>query len=250
MESIKTFLKKYWGYIAFYVLITLVIWLQSRLDLSVNQNTILILALILVPILFSRLSSLEYGGVKLQLRELKNEVVETKQEVRREVFEVRENYRQLSEKLSRMAERSQTYRNPQPLNIADNIAQEMRRSINLSDEDIEAGLNSLDPNIRIPAYIQLQVEPRPPFLSKLLDCLWIEQFYARRKKETRPLWQLLVAIEKYKNQLDAAAAIQERERTRMMLEQTLVFLRSDGSIDLGGECKERLRLLIENMVRN
>ncbi len=63
-----------------------------------------------------------------------------------------------------------------------------------TNEEVDLFLTSPDPNLRIIAYMQLQTRPDPSRLSGLADCFFLEGFLASREKETRPLWQLLVAI--------------------------------------------------------
>jgi hypothetical protein len=239
-------LRQYWWILAFYGVVIAVIVIQERIKVTVDQNTIILLVIFLLPFAFSRLSSLEYGGFKLELRELRNEVVETKQEVRREFSEVREGYRNLSDRLAQLAERSADYLKPQPLQLSDEKAEQMRRTINLPDEEIELGLHSLDPNLRIPAYIELQVRPRKRFFHQILDSFWLEQLLARRQKETRPLWQLLVAVGSLLREFPDLSET-DKGRARLMLQHTVEFLKSDDTVDPGKQCERRTELLLSEL---
>jgi hypothetical protein len=128
--------------------------------IELKHDTIVLAVLLLVPLLLPRLTKLEYGGLKIEMQKLRDEVVDTKHEVRRDVFEAREQYRHLNDRLAKFVEKPADYLKPQSLSISDEKAQKIRESINLSDEEIEIGLTSLDPNLRVSAYIELQVRPR------------------------------------------------------------------------------------------
>ena len=239
----KNMIKRIWWIPVFYLLILAAVWARKEYGLEVDTPSLLLILLVLLPLILPRLASLEYGGMKVELRELRNEVVETKQEVKKEVSDVREAYRQMSDRLAAMAERSADYLKPQPLSVSDQKATELRETINLSDEDVEAGLWSLDPNLRIPAYIELQVRPRRRLFAVLLDAVWLEQIHARRRLETRPLWQILVAINKALLKFGELST-EETERTLLVLRHLLEFLRSDERIDPGKQCETRTQKLL------
>jgi hypothetical protein len=240
-------LKQYWWVPLFYVIITLVLVVQGKFHFEFKQGSVFLVVLLLLPLLIPRLTKLEYGGLKIEMQKLRNEVVDTKHEVRKEVAEVRDQYRNLSDRLARFAEKSADYLKPQQsLSISDEKADELRKSINLSDEEIDIGLQSLDANLRVPAYIELQVRPRPRFLSELLDCFWLEQFYARRYNQTRPTWQLLVATERNLNVPEEIAQT-ERSRGKLLLKQALEFFRSEPKIDPGHQCKNRIEQMLSKL---
>jgi len=89
------------------------------------------------------------------------------------------------------------------------------------EEEWQQALGSLDPNVKIPGYLELRIRPRQPFFEELLDCFWLEFVYSRRhpKHYTRPLWQLLKAAgqfheqdEKYPRQVILGFPVAERRR--------------------------------------
>jgi tetratricopeptide (TPR) repeat protein len=137
---------------------------------------------------------------------------------------------------------SREYLRPQPLALSDQRAEEMRRTINLSAEDVEAGLASIDPNMRVPAYIQLQVRPDSRYFAQLINCFWLESYLASSQKETRPLWQLIVAVQScYRNGLNDESL---KRRLIFTMRISLTYLEADDTIDTGGECKKRLRQVL------
>jgi hypothetical protein len=237
------FLKQFWWVPVFYGMIGLVIFLQQRTHIELKEGTVLLVVLLLLPLIIPRLARLEYGGMKLELRELRNEVVETKHEVRKEVSGVREQYRHLSERLAKVVQKSEDYLKPQSLEISDEKARALRESINLSDQEVDLGLESLDPNLRVPAYIEMQVRARPQFVAKLIDSYWLEQLHARRYKQTRPMWQLLLATDFQTPDMSPT----ERQRARLLLTHTLEFFRSDSSIDPGNQCKIRIEQILQRL---
>jgi hypothetical protein len=246
--NIVDYLKKY-GWIAFYYsLILAVLLVQHGLSIEPNVSTVLLIALFAIPFLLPRLSSLEYGGLKVEMRDLKNEVRETKHDVRREVSEVRQGYEALSAQLNELIPRSREYLQPQPLEVSNQkieaIRIDRRRSAPLSNETLLEGLNSLEATARIVAYVELQVRPRANIVSDLIDCLWLEQLEARRANETRPLWQLLVAIQRCAFLPNDPIRPDDLKRLELLMKHCLQFLESMVSVDPGGECKERLRLLL------
>lgn len=134
---------------------------------------------------------------------------------------------------------SREYLMPQPLALSDQRAEEIRRTISLSTEDVEAGLASFDPNMRVPAYIQLQARPDSRYIAQLINCFWLESYLASSQKETRPLWQLIVAV-----QLCSRNGLNDESLKRRLIftmRSCLAYLEADETVDIGGECKERLR---------
>mgnify|MGYP006285897707 FL=1 len=236
----QKWVEKHWWIALFYIAIISAVSLLKWLNVSLDQTTLIVIAIVLLPFIVQRLTEIEAGGVRVTLRELKNEVTETKQTVTQEVAAVREDYRQLSDHLTRAVEKASTYLKPQPLLISDHLAAEMRNTVNLTSVEVEQGLSSIDPNMRVPAYIELQVRPISQLSDQLIDCFLLEQWLARKQKETRPLWQLLVAVEK----LITSSQVFDSDRVLFALNQTLHFLQSDDSIDPGKQCEKRIRHML------
>lgn len=251
--NIVYYLKKY-GWIAFYYsLIFAVLLVQRGLSIQPNISTVLLIALFAIPFLLPRLSSLEYGGLKVEMRDLKYEVRETKEDVRREVSEVRQGYEVLSAQLNELIPRSRGYLQPQSLKVSNLKIQAMRigrrRSAPLSNEALLEGLNSLDANARVAAYVELQVRPKTKIASDLIDCFWLEQLEARRSNETRPLWQLLKTVQKCAFLPNDPMALDDLRRLELLMKQCLQFLEASASVDRRGECKRRLRELLGDIER-
>lgn len=228
-------LRRYGWIGLFYTAIVGTIAIEKSLRLSIDQNTVLLLVLLAVPFLIPRIETLTYGKLRIELAKVK-------QEVGKEVSEVRDRYDELSERLAKLAEQSSSYLKEQPLYDSDLEAAKIRANVSLSDAEIDMALASIDPNLRLQAYFQLQVRPRPRFFDGLIDCYWLEQLLARRLKETRPMWQLLVATEVMLRLPEVLET--EKQRAERLLRQTLDFLQGDASVDTGGECKRRIELIL------
>jgi hypothetical protein len=246
--NIVDYLKKHGWIFFYYSLILAVLLVQRGLSIELNVSTVLLIVLFAIPFLLPRLSSLEYGGLKVEMRDLKDEVRETKQNVTREVSEVRQDYKHLSAQLNELIPRSRDYLQPQPLRVSrkkiEAIRNDLRRSAPLSDEDLLEGLRSPDANARIAAYLELQVRPRANIATYLIDCFWLEQLEARRTNETRPLWQLLETIQECAFLPSDPITPDNLMRLELLMRHCLQFLESSATADGGGQCKARLRELL------
>jgi uncharacterized protein YjbI with pentapeptide repeats len=143
---------------------------------------------------------------------------------------------------------SREYLKPQPLALSDQRAEEIRQTIDLSAEDVEAGLTSADPEMRVPAYIQLQVRPDARYLAQLNNCFWLESYLANSQKETRPLWQLVVAV-----QFCSRSGLNDRSLKRRFtstMRICLAYLEADETVDPDGQCEKRLRQVIRRVESN
>jgi hypothetical protein len=225
---------------AYYAAVISALLLSHWLIFKVGASSIIILIALVAPFIASRLSSLEYGGVKVELNEFKHEVRGATRKLSREVSETRD---ELSSKFEQLVNQSREYLRPQSLEFSDAKAGEIRKEVDISAEEVNLFLASPNPDLRIIAYIQLQARPEPDRLQDLADCFFLEGFLASKQKETRPLWQLLVAVQSLSEditKLDDAA----KSKTAMAMHHFLEWLEADTSVDRGGQCKTRLRLLI------
>jgi hypothetical protein len=245
--------------LAFYALLGGILLLQQRVNFTVHTDTLILLGLVLLPIILPWISKLEFGGVKVELRRLRNEVMEAKNELRKDVGEVRETYHQLTARLAELSNRTADYLKPQPLEISEQQIKTMEGDVfksPLDDTDVDQALSSLDPSVRIPGYLELRIRPREPFFEPLLDCFWLEFVYSRRhpKHYTRPLWQLLKAAgrfheqdEKYPRQAILGFPEAERRRFALILKHTMEVLESDEKLDPGGQCKSLTTQIIKGL---
>jgi hypothetical protein len=246
--NIIEYLKKNGWILGYYPLVLLALVVQRRLSIAPTVGTILLILLFVIPFVLPRLSSFEYGGLKVEMRDLRNEVRETKHDVRREVSEVRQGYEALNAQLNELLARSRDYLRPQPLRVSDEKIQQMRddmhRSSPLSEKDVLEGLNNPDASVRVATYLELQVRPTANVASTLIDCFWWEQLEARKSGDTRPLWQLLVAVERCILLSDEPIMQVDFRRLELLMHHCLQFLEATDSVDRGGECKERLKILL------
>jgi hypothetical protein len=174
--TVQPWIQRHWRTGAYYVGVGAIISIQRWLKIQVTQDTIILVVILLVPFVFRRLSKIEAGGMKFELRELRNEVIETKHEIRREVAEVRESYNALNDRLTSIAFSAADYLRPQDMGAAEQKMSTLRKSVKLSEEEIVQGLQSTLPEWRVPAYAELQLRPRRELLRPLLDC------YGREKE--------------------------------------------------------------------
>jgi hypothetical protein len=142
---------------------------------------------------------------------------------------------------------AEEYLRPDPgLIRSDRIAEVVRKSFRLAGVDPTADsilqyLRNDKPAFRVVGYLAFQISPLPQLVPDLINCLTRERRLASEAKETRPLWQLLVCFTALvRKGIDARS----RDLIRDALDLFLDFLRSDSSIDTGGECKERIEWLI------
>jgi hypothetical protein len=224
--------------VAYYLAVIAALAINHWLSFKVNTSSILVLVALVAPFLVDKLSRLKFGDLELEFREVKQAL-----------NDVKEMSNDINARLQELTERARDYLRPQPLSISDEKAEEMREamrrgSVRLTPAEIEAALASLDSNQRVPAYIQLQVnclagrEPEPNYIAQLSNCFWLESFVACTLHETRPLWQLIVALQVcYAVLLDDESL---ESRVRLNMKHCFEYLRSDRTVDPGGECKERL----------
>jgi hypothetical protein len=237
-------IKRFWWFGAYYIGVGAVIAIQQRLKIEITQDTIILIAVALVPFVFTRLTKIEAGGMKFELRELRNEVIETKQEIRREVAQVREGYQALSDRLTSLAA---DYLKPQDLMSSDAKMSALRETVKLSDEEIIQKLPSRVPDDRIQAYAKLQVRPRRELLRALLECYPREKELALRSNETRPLWQLLVATNYWLDHFSRGSTSADIEEVQKVLTDMLDFLRGNKTIDPGRQCRNRLEEILRTV---
>ena len=135
---------------------------------------------------------------------------------------------------------------PQPLDLSDLIAETVRTSSRNSNVDPER--KHLLPYIRSPkaayrvvGYFAFQINPLPEMVLDLVSALGAERIEASERKETRPLWQLLVC---FTYLLQHQTLPTERELIKKALKNYLDFMNTDTAIDPSGECKERIKRLI------
>ena len=227
-----------------YYLVTLgALLLVPVLKLEITSTALVLILLVLAPFLFRRLASFEYGGVKLELRDLEdrvsNQIATSGAQVREDIEAVRES---LEDRLAEFSRVSADYLRPQPLEISDAKIQQMREDPpTLSKNDLRTALASLNPNLRIPAYVQLASFPDHGFIEAVANCFLLEQFEAATHKETRPLWQLLLVAHAFMGGgvFDSATSLL---RERML--ECLAFLKSTDDVDVEGQCEARLTRLL------
>jgi hypothetical protein len=241
-ERVWDFRKRLLVAAAYYAAVILALVLNHWLTFKIESSSVIILIALLAPFIVSRLSSFEYGGLKVELNEFKHEVRGATMELSREVSKTRD---EVNSKIEELASRSRDYLQPQPLQLSDAKADQLRREVNITDEEVAVYLASPSPYERIIAYFQLQMRLDKARLSSLADCFFLEGFLASTQKETRPLWQLLVAIGNpfypISTEIDEVA----KRKVLMAMRHCLEWLELDGSVDKGGQCKNRLRQLIE-----
>jgi len=227
-----------WVVLFYFLLITLLA--LERFIPEIEPSKFAVFILFVLPFVFTRLSRLKYGELEIDLRELSTQVAETRDSVKK-------SYDDLSERLAMVAKGASDYLSPQPLQVSDEKAQQLRETVHLTDEETSFGLRSLDANLRVPSYIELQVRPREKLVDELLDSCWLESFHSRRYKETRPLWQWLVAVGKA---IDVGIVKNENhKRAEILLADLLVFMRSDERIDPGHQCEERTNMLLSDLTQ-
>jgi hypothetical protein len=238
----------------FYGVVLLAILLSHfGLMRDVEGSTVALLLILALPFLLPYLKSIEAFGVKVDLRdevrELRNEVRDTKNEVRDTKESLREEVRAINQRFEQLVRSSQGFLEPAPLPEVWKYINEMKETLRanpLSSDQVDKCLASLDPNLRIPAYIELQTRPQISRFEELLDCLYLEQFLARKKGETRPMWQLIETMHCLLGTFSDLAS-DRRGYGRFVLSQGLDFLTNNKSLDPGGECKNHLRTLLNRL---
>lgn len=225
---------------AYYAAVIAVLLLSHWFTFKVETSSVVVLIALVAPFIIGRLSSFEFGGLKVELNEFKHEVRGATNQLSQEVSNTRD---ELNSKFDQLVRRSQEYLRPQPLEVSDAKADQLRKEIDITDEETSLYLASPNPNERILAYIQLQKWPDSSRLSNLADCFYLEDFLASTQKETRPLWQLLVAVDfLYRMSTETET---DKRKILMAMRHCLEWLEADASADPDGQCKARLRQLIE-----
>lgn len=142
---------------------------------------------------------------------------------------------------------SEEYLQPQPLDLSDAIAAAVRRSFARSEVNIDRGallpyLRSESAAHRVTGYIAYQVSPQRDMSLDFVTALRREKAEAVTRRETRPLWQLLVCVgELMRFDVDRC----DVDVVRTALRECLEWLQVDHSIDPGGECKRRIKWLVQ-----
>ncbi len=141
---------------------------------------------------------------------------------------------------------AEEYLQPQPLDLSDAIAEAVRRSFERSGAKIERRnlipyLRSESSAHRVTGYIAYQVSPQKDMALDFVAALRREKVEAASRRETRPLWQLLVCVGTL---MRLAIDRSEAEVIRTALREHLAWMERDSSIDPGGECKQRIAMLL------
>ena len=152
--------------------------------------------------------------------------------------------RQLNEAISL----AHDYLLPHALSTAEAVAEVIRRTIQRSSaqlkiDDVTPFLRSGNAAYRVVGYLATQAlvktsDNTADWTMELTAGLARERREASERNETRPLWQLLVALD-----LAVTSGIPhyERDFARNALNDMLAFLLANSHIDPGGECKHRLQ---------
>lgn len=140
---------------------------------------------------------------------------------------------------------AEEYLKPQPLGLADQLAQAVRKSFKScgvipSTSNLKPYILNDDAAFRVVGYLAYQIQPFNDLKIGLnfVSCLSKEKLHAQAKKETRPLWQLLVCMHFLLTISD------DRGYIKSSLKEMLLFLESDNTVDTGHQCKQRIRLLL------
>jgi hypothetical protein len=154
--------------------------------------------------------------------------------------------------LADAAELMGRYLQPQPLAVSEAVAELARRSIRSASTvpslaNVRSYLRRSVAAPRVVGYLACQVAAQSghDVSSWILDlnvCLGDEIREARASRETRPLWQLLVALAMSVEH----AAEPDRGYLKDTLHQTMQALLERKDIDPGGECKR----MIENVLQS
>jgi len=140
---------------------------------------------------------------------------------------------------------AEEYLQPQPLDLSDAVAEAVRSSLKAARVQVDRTqvapyLRSPSAAHRVVGYLAFQVHPDTAMTHDLLAALRLERRETSDRKETRPLWQLLLCMGYV---LRGASVRPEAAVLVAALKDFLSFLEHDPSIDSGGECKNRIRQL-------
>lgn len=156
-----------------------------------------------------------------------------------------------AQRLSDAVARAREYLMPQPLSVAEAVVETIRRSF--SEAGIRPQLAHVIPYLaspdavyRVVGYLATQVAAAQgvdlrTWSLELAACFGREQRHALERHETRPLWQLLVAVGNVINQNPPEP---DRSYLRDAMRDTGTFLHQNLQLDPGGQCKARLRKLL------
>lgn len=231
-EKLRGVGKKVGAIVAYYAVLGVGLFLIRLLSDPPKISPPILLIVLLAPFLIVRLSGIEYGGLKVVLRDLTREVAEVRKDV--------------NQRLEQLSMQTRDYLGTRPLGLADQKIEQMRNTINLSDDEVVQGLKTLDAEQRVPAYVQIQAHPDRSYLTLLAPCYWIEQIYASRTLDTRPLWQLLVATQ-FSHNLPGEVGESVPLVLVMSLRHCLEYLQLSSDLDRGGQCKARLASILRDL---
>ncbi|MDR4504125.1 MAG: TIR domain-containing protein [Candidatus Scalindua sp.] len=140
---------------------------------------------------------------------------------------------------------AQEYLRPQSLDLSDAVAESVRTSFR--EAGIQPERQHLIPYIRNPraeyrvvGYFAFQIDPIKEMVLDLINGLSHERVEATERKETRPLWQLLVCFT-YLMQHQTPPA--DRDLIKKALKDFIEFMQNDSAIDPGGECRARIEMI-------
>jgi hypothetical protein len=161
----------------------------------------------------------------------------------------------VAESSTELVRLAQSYLVPElPVDQHDRIADNMR--VLAAREPMSASVLARDavhddPLRRVVAYVRFQMQPSAQAAHVFPVALQQETSLANATHETRPLWQLLVAIGV---SIDAQIVqAHELPLLRVALRATAMLLETMAGtqhVDSGGECRLRLRLLSEALSKN
>lgn len=147
--------------------------------------------------------------------------------------------------LSEALRLSEDYLKPHSLVASDILADEIRNAFRKTGyspdlELLKPYLESDSPEERTVGYISYQTGPSMMIGDLLYSSLDKELKFAETASETRPMWQLLIAIALFATVTDA----EEIQFLDFDLGPALSLLESLTSVDVGGQCKMKLRGLM------
>lgn len=148
--------------------------------------------------------------------------------------------------LASAIKRASEYLAPQPLSRSDSVAEEIRSALakvgyHPTVELLTPYFESEKPEERVVGYIAYQISPFMWAGREFYSALEREVSFAERARETRPLWQLLVAVAFF------ATVTNPEELQFLQFDLRPLISRIDVRKDLDptGECKEKMRGLVE-----
>jgi hypothetical protein len=159
-----------------------------------------------------------------------------------------------AQKLEEAVMRAREYLMPQPLSASEAVVATIRRSFSLARvrpqlTHVIPYLASPDAAYRVVGYLAVQVANEQgldlrSWLPELMIGFSREQREALERYETRPLWQLLVAVGDVISQRPRDP---ERGYLREAMHDMQTFLQHNTQVDPGGECKKQLNYLLKTL---